>query len=57
MQTYRVTLRRSVVTEAAIDVPARSPDEAEQLARERSRDGLVAWVEVFDETEAKAEGQ
>jgi len=57
MQTYRVILQRSVVTEAAINVRARSSDEAEQLARERSRDGLVAWVEVFDETEAEAEGQ
>jgi hypothetical protein len=55
MQPYRVLLQRAVSQEAAIDVPARTREEAEEIARQRARDGMVAWTETHNDTEVFAE--
>jgi len=53
--TYRVVLQRAVSEEAAIEVEAFDRDEAEDIARQRAADGLVAWTKVHDELDANAE--
>lgn len=55
MQTYRILLQRSLSQEAAIEVPAGSREEAEEIAMQRAIDGMVAWTETNSETEASAD--
>jgi hypothetical protein len=51
---YRVILQRAVSEEAAIEIEAGSPEEAEDTARTRESDGMVAWVKTHEEVEALA---
>ncbi len=53
--TYRVLLQRAVSEEAAIEVEAEHPEEAEDYARAMAEDGMVAWTVVHDDTEATVE--
>lgn len=54
---YRVALQRSTVHEAAIQLEARSEEEALSLAEQRARDGMVAWTEVHSETDVFSESE
>lgn len=52
---YRVTLHRSSVADAAIELEARDEAEARELAEQRARYGMVHWTECGDDLESAAQ--
>ncbi|HXQ78541.1 MAG TPA: hypothetical protein VN797_10040 [Gemmatimonadaceae bacterium] len=50
-----VLLTRSLCQEATISVEAETEAEAREIAEQRARDSLVAWVVVDEDVMAKAE--
>jgi len=46
---YRIVLERSEVHEAAVHIEADSREEAEEQAKARAGDGMVAWTRVFED--------
>lgn len=54
---YRISLQRSTVQEAAVQVEAHDEEQALAIAEQQARDGMVAWTEVHSETDAFAESE
>lgn len=52
---HRVLLVRHESHEAAVELEASSPAEAERMARERAEGGMIAWVRVHQELDAEVD--
>ena len=52
---YRVTLQRAITEEASIEVEAETPEQAEDAARQREADDMVAWTKCNDDTSVNVE--
>lgn len=50
---YEVLLERSVAEEANVRIDAESPAEASEIAKQRAKDGMVAWTRVHEQTQAE----
>ena len=52
---FRVLLERHEAHEAHVEVEAETMREAEELARSRAHDGMIAWTRVNEDTRAQVE--